>query len=127
MAGEALWVVAVTAMACGLPLGLTLGFAFVAHQRVRAGWRPRTANRFVHLFFGSDSPRNSREAVLFCSGTLALVVLFFAVCALPFAVAMALMADARLMGPPIAAAFAVAGLVGQSFGSRLWLRYLRAV
>jgi hypothetical protein len=113
-------------MACGMPLGFTLGFAFVAHQRVRAGWRPRTRNRFLLMFFGCAEPRTSREMLHFWAGTFGLVATFFLVSALPFMVALALPGDSRSLGAPIAAAFAFAGLIGQSFGAKLCLRFVRA-
>ena len=126
MQAESMFVLAISAMASGMPLGFTLGFAFVAHQRVRAGWRPRTRNRFLLMFFGCTEPRNTRELLYFWAGTLSLVTSFFLVTALPFVVALALPGDARGLGAPIAAAFAVAGLVGQSFGAKLCLRFVRA-
>lgn len=126
MSGEAIWLAAIAAMACGMPLGLTLGFAFVAHQRVRDGWRPRTSNRIALMFFGCAGPRDARELAIFCAGTLGLVALLFFTCAAPFLVAVAVPGDAPVTGAPIAAVFALAGLAGQSCGAKLCLRFVRA-
>ena len=124
MSGE--FLVAMTASACGLAFGLAFGFAIIAHQRVRAGWRPRTGNRLVRMFFGCDAPRDNREVMFFCGGTLLLVWVLFVVCTLPFAVALAVTGEAPVMGAPVAAAFCLAGLFGHSLGEKLWLRCARA-
>ena len=118
--------VATTGLVVGCLIGTIFGFSLASHYDVLAGRRPTASNRFLRWLCRPTREYGLIEGILFVLLMLAWLVVFFALCAIPVAVAAKIDGDdSSLIGVAIVS-FVAASYFARGLGRKLWQRVLYA-
>src|SRR6266542_5974167 len=106
----------------GVAIGAVFGFSLASHRDVLAGVRPTHSNRFVRWLARPTRDLNLRDGILYLLVLIVWLVVFFALCAIPVAVAAQFAEPDSLLVKAAVFVFIGVAHFSRQVGANLWKR-----